>query len=308
MRKRKFAGAAALALGIIVPATLTIIPSHADTEGPGFTLENTPPAGFPPPGNSGWAGTVTPIAGCENDIAKYCAAASQPRGAVGQTGGGAKVSARTCLTQNSAKLSGTCKTALAADAAVTFASNDGVPACSHAPDCYLNIHPGEHLVDPPRSIDRVIWNQAAGRAYAYPFAGLGKIGGVIGAVVDSKDNVWVFQRNDVGKPQLFKYGPDHKLIVSIGDDVITHQYKAHGISVDGHDNVWIADAMGSTVKELSRSLARFSVRLSGVRGHRGDWIESKGQRLLWQPMYVKINAKGDIFIGEGHYAKRKPVK
>jgi hypothetical protein len=38
----------------------------------------------------------------------------------------------------------------------------------------------------------------------------------------------------------------------------------------------------------------------GERGHRGDWVESKGQRLLWQPLDVAIGAGGDVFIAEGH--------
>ena len=38
----------------------------------------------------------------------------------------------------------------------------------------------------------------------------------------------------------------------------------------------------------------------GVRGHRGDWNEAKGQRLLWQPMMVAFSPNGGIYIGEGH--------
>jgi hypothetical protein len=38
----------------------------------------------------------------------------------------------------------------------------------------------------------------------------------------------------------------------------------------------------------------------GTRGHRGDWDESKGQRLLWQPVMVAFAPNGDLYIGEGH--------
>jgi DNA-binding beta-propeller fold protein YncE len=38
----------------------------------------------------------------------------------------------------------------------------------------------------------------------------------------------------------------------------------------------------------------------GVRGHRGDWNEAKGQRYLWEPLMVGFNAKGDIYIAQGH--------
>ena len=38
----------------------------------------------------------------------------------------------------------------------------------------------------------------------------------------------------------------------------------------------------------------------GERGHRGDWVENKGQRLLWQPLDIAIGPRGDVFIAEGH--------
>ena len=69
--------------------------------------------------------------------------------------------------------------------------------------------------------------------------------------LDSKGNLWVFQRKPAGQPQLFKFGPDHKMIFQVGDDVIGHQMKAHGMAVDAGDNVWICDADGATVTEVS---------------------------------------------------------
>ena len=50
---------------------------------------------------------------------------------------------------------------------------------------------------------------------------------------------------------MFKFDPNRKLILSVGDEVLTHQYKAHGIKVDAQDNVWICDANGSTIKKIS---------------------------------------------------------
>jgi hypothetical protein len=38
----------------------------------------------------------------------------------------------------------------------------------------------------------------------------------------------------------------------------------------------------------------------GTRGKRGDWVEDKGQRLLWQPVMVAFAPNGDIYIGGGH--------
>jgi NHL repeat len=38
----------------------------------------------------------------------------------------------------------------------------------------------------------------------------------------------------------------------------------------------------------------------GVKGHRGDWDEARGQRYLWQPIAIAFAPNGDIYIGQGH--------
>jgi len=144
----------------------------------------------------------------------------------------------------------------------------------------------------------VEWKQTMGLTYVYP-VDLPEGGGGVSAVgINSKGDLWVFQRNAIGKPQLFQFGPDRKLVRTVGDDVIGHQEKAHGMAIDAEDNVWICDANGATVMKLSpegKLLATI-----GVRGRRGDWDEAKGQRLLWQPMDIAFAPNGDIYIAEGH--------
>src|SRR5262245_27066306 len=81
-------------------------------------------------------------------------------------------------------------------------------------------------------------------------------------------------------------------------EVIGYQEKSHGIAVDADDNVWICDAHGSTVTKLSPT-GKIHMTL-GVRGHRGEWNEITGQRLLWQPLMVAFGPNGDVYIGEGH--------
>ena len=66
-----------------------------------------------------------------------------------------------------------------------------------------------------------------------------------------KGNLWVFQRADEGKPQLFKFDPNYKLILQVGPDVIGYQTKAHGMAVDAEDNVWITAAGTATVTKIS---------------------------------------------------------
>ncbi|HEV8212066.1 MAG TPA: hypothetical protein VGP77_18215 [Vicinamibacterales bacterium] len=167
-----------------------------------------------------------------------------------------------------------------------------VPPCSHSPVC------GNRLGGARSALQRVQWQQTMGFTYAYP-VDLPEGGGGVSAVgINSKGDLWVFQRNAAGKPQLFQFGPDRKLVRTVGDDVIGHQEKAHGMAIDAEDNVWICDANGATVMKLSpegKLLATI-----GVRGKRGDWDEAKGQRLLWQPMDLAFAPNGDIYIAEGH--------
>ena len=167
-----------------------------------------------------------------------------------------------------------------------------VPPCSHSPVC------GNRLGGARSALQRVQWRQTMGFTYAYPFD-LPEGGGGVSAVgINSKGDLWVFQRNAAGKPQLFQFGPDRKLVRTIGDDVIGHQEKAHGMAIDAEGNVWICDANGATVMKLSPEGKLLATM--GVRGKRGDWDEAKGQRLLWQPMDLAFAPNGDIYIAEGH--------
>jgi sugar lactone lactonase YvrE len=224
-----------------------------------------------PGGRAGGRGG--PMAACADDTAKLC---------TGLAGFGA----RGCLTQNSDKLSPQCKTALAA---IPVA---GTMGCSRSPVCDSR-HGGTR-----RDLQRVEWKQTMGFTYAYPMD-LPEGGGGASAVgITSKGEFWVFQRNAVGKPQLFEFDKNYKMIRSVGDDIIGHQEKAHGMAVDAQDNVWICDANGATVEKVSPE-GKLLVTL-GVRGHRGDWDEAKGQRLLWQPLDLAFAPNGDLYIGEGH--------
>jgi DNA-binding beta-propeller fold protein YncE len=137
-----------------------------------------------------------------------------------------------------------------------------------------------------------------GYTFSYPYALPPGPGGVPAVALDSKGNLWVFQRKPAGSPQLFKFDPNQKLVLQIGDDVIGHQDKAHGMAVDSEDNVWIVDTNGATVIKLSPEGKL--LQTIGVRGRRGDWDEAKQQRLLWQPVMIAFGPNGDIYIGEGH--------
>jgi hypothetical protein len=168
----------------------------------------------------------------------------------------------------------------------------GTPGCSRSPLCGNRFGPGR------QTLQRVEWKPTLGYTFSYPYVLPPGDGGVPAVALDSTGNLWVFQRAPAGKPQLFKFDSNGTLILQIGQDVIGYQEKAHGMAVDADDNVWICDANGATVMKLSAD-GKLLMTI-GTKGHRGDWNEAKGQRLLWQPLMVAFARNGDIYIGEGH--------
>ena len=179
-----------------------------------------------------------------------------------------------------------------AASAATSPAIPPTPGCSRSPLCGNRVTPGR------QTLQRVQWEQTLGYTYTYPYVLPPGAGGAPAVVLDSKGNLWVFQRKPAGSSQLFKFDPNHNLVLQIGDDVIGHQDKAHGMAVDAEDNVWIADTNGATVMKISPE-GRLLMTI-GVRGRRGDWNEARGQRLLWQPVMIAFGRNGDIYIAEGH--------
>ena len=166
------------------------------------------------------------------------------------------------------------------------------PPCRHSPLC------GKRAGISRQALQRVQWRQTMGYTFTYPYVLPAGFGGVPAVALDSKNNLWVFQRADAGKPQLFKFDSNHKLILQVGPDVIGYQDKAHGMAVDAEDNVWITAANSATVMKISPE-GKLLLTI-GQRGRRGDWDETRGQRLLWQPVMIAFARNGDVYIGEGH--------
>jgi sugar lactone lactonase YvrE len=263
-------------------AVFAAAPAAASPVGePGYVLTNTyPDTGGRAPVAHG--GKVLPpgslgsgvLAGCSAEIDRMC---------VGRSG---LYAARTCLTQNRARLSPRCRSDLDA------LPPSSVPACSRSPVC-------DNLLGPSREdLKRVVWNQIPGTRYLYPLDLPPGGGGATGVAIDSKGNLWVLQRTAPGKPQLFEYDRSFHLIRTVGQNVTGPLEKAHGIKVDANDNVWISDANNAIVLKISPT-GKLLLTL-GDRGKRGDWDEKKGRRLLWQPLDVAFGANGDIYIAEGH--------
>ena len=148
------------------------------------------------------------------------------------------------------------------------------------------------------TLDRVQWKQTMGYSFDYPIRLPPGDGGPPSVGIDARDNLWVYQRKAPGNPQLFKYDSLHRLILTVGEDVIGHQDKPHGMAVDGEGNAWICDINGATVMKISPD-GKLLLTL-GQHGHRGDWNEAKGQHYLWQPISIAFAPDSDIYIGQGH--------
>ncbi|HVV27294.1 MAG TPA: hypothetical protein VHC40_04950 [Rhizomicrobium sp.] len=167
------------------------------------------------------------------------------------------------------------------------------PFCSHASICGRRHSPFLRS-----ALARVEWDQNMGYKFSYPYVVPKGPGGIPSVALDSKGNLWVFKRSPAGTVQLMKFDPGHKLILQVPESEIGHQDKAHGMAVDAEDNVWITDNGQSTVMKLSPQ-GKLLMTI-GTRGRRGDWVEEKGQRLLWQPVMVAFAPNGDLYIAEGH--------
>ncbi|HAK57277.1 MAG TPA: hypothetical protein DCP38_17630 [Acidobacteria bacterium] len=168
----------------------------------------------------------------------------------------------------------------------------GTPPCSHSPIC------GNRLGRRRQELQRVQWEQTLGYTFTYPYSLPPGLGGVPAVALDSRDNLWVFQRAEAGKPQLFKFDPDYRPILEVALDVIGYQDKAHGMAADAEDNVWITATHGATVMKISPE-GELLLTI-GERGRRGDWDEARGQRRLWQPVMVAFAPNGDVYIAQGH--------
>ena len=262
MKGRSFAGV--MAFGVMLAATVAFSQTKPPIEGP--AVGETPAwflqGSFPDPTGR----TIVEPGGKVTVPARA--------GGAGGRGGGGRGAGAPAAARGAAPVAG------------------AVPGCSRSPLC------GRRGGTPRQSLQRVQWKQTLGYTFEYPYVLPPGFGGVPAVALDSKNNLWVFQRADMGKPQIFKFDPNYKLILEIAPDVIPYQNKAHGMAVDAEDNVWITSAGNATVTKISPE-GKVLLTL-GQSGRRGDWDEAKGQRLLWEPVMVAFAPNGDVYIGEGH--------
>jgi hypothetical protein len=147
-------------------------------------------------------------------------------------------------------------------------------------------------------VKAVQWKQTMGYTFAYPIP---SPEGERYGMAPVREG---FQGQSLGPaaqshrtPATVQMDRNGKLLLSIGDDVInhtmprpTHRGRCPGQSLD-HRRV------GATAKKISPD-GKVLMTI-GVRGHRGDWIESRANGILWEPLMVGFNARGDIYIAQG---------
>lgn len=223
----------------------------------------------------GGASAPNPMAGCAGDVVKLC---------TGLAGAGAY----SCLSRNSEKLSGQCKSVMAS---VPAPLQLGAPACFGSTLCTPAGPRGNRVL-----LERVEWQQIPGYKFAYPFELPKSAIGVLGVGFDPKGNFWAYERAVNHGASLFKFDPNHKLILTVGEDVTGPLQKGHGMRVDTEGNVWICDSTTSVVEKISPE-GKLLLTI-GTFGHAGDW--NGDQHLLWQPVDIAFAANGDFFIAEGH--------
>ena len=126
-------------------------------------------------------------------------------------------------------------------------------------------------------------------------AGLEYATHVSSVAINSKGHIFVFHRAGHGQPQLLEFDQNQRFVRGFGEDIAV---RAHGMTIDAQDNIWICDQMGGTVTKLSPE-GKVLMTI-GEKGRQGDWDEAKGTRLLWQPLSVAVAPNGDLYIGMGH--------
>ena len=194
----------------------------------------------------------------------------------------------------------------------TTVDRSGNPTCVRSVICMSsngqgiswNVNPNG-LYNGTNNVRRVQWRSNPlnlGYKPEYPFTLIPGAGGAVSIGIDSKDNVWVVQRSQVGIDSISKFDASGKRLLTLGDSVVGHFHKAHGMNVDANDNAYFSDQSGAVIVKVSpdgKVLGEI-----GTRGKRGDWDEAKGQRLLWDPVSIAFDPRnGDMYIGEGHGAE-----
>ncbi len=110
---------------------------------------------------------------------------------------------------------------------------------------------------------------------------------VAGIVVDSNDNVYVYNR---GKHHLIVFDKDGNFLYSWGEDMFT---SAHGLWIDDEGCLYFADHQSHTIKKCSvDGKLLMTLGKENVKGEIGQPFRS--------PTGVSVAPSGDIFVSDGY--------
>ncbi len=152
------------------------------------------------------------------------------------------------------------------------------------------VQPTNSLPNPYRTVEN--WAKLpAGRTW----------GSTAGVTVDSKGNIWVFERCGANTcagsnlAPILEFDRSGKLLTSFGAGMFVFP---HGITVDREGNVWVTDGDGKDGKGhqvfefSSKGKVLLALGKPGVAGAADDTFN--------RPSAVAIAANGDIFVADGH--------
>jgi len=115
-------------------------------------------------------------------------------------------------------------------------------------------------------------------------------GDATSVAVDSKDNVWVFNR---GNNPLAMFDSEGNFVKGTGQGDFE---RAHGIEIDGEDSMYLVDDNGHFVQK--RTKAGKVVWNLSQRGKPAPW---QGGGMFNRPTDVAVNPKnGDVFVSDGY--------
>ena len=122
--------------------------------------------------------------------------------------------------------------------------------------------------------------------------------------VDSKDNIWVFDRcGDEGCSKsnaapIFHLSPEGRTIKNFGAGEFA---SAHGIAVDKDGNVWAADFQSKDGKGMQVTKFSPDGKVLLKLGKPGE--SGMGDDTLNQPSGLAVLSTGEILVAEGHGSK-----
>ena len=160
--------------------------------------------------------------------------------------------------------------------------------CYGSPNCAWGVDRG--------FVNHVEYKPDMGFTYAYPLKFPEETtGGVAAIAMNSKGHIYAVVRNDPGKPMLFEWDENYKLVHSFGADIAS---KAHGMAVDAEDNLWLCDQFGDTVM-------KFSPEREGADDPRRERPARRLERSQGPAPSVAADSmafapNGDIYIAMGH--------